>query len=188
MEIDYIDYLRDLGINFIAIYIYAYVIYYRRHYNRDMTITLAMFNMFLFTIVLTMTTTEFNIAAGFALFALLSMISLRSVNISKVEVAYLFGAITLGLVNGISLDDYLLLAIGNIVVIGTAATLDCKHLIKNTVTTDYTLKGITLDDLRTKNRIKEKINEESDLIVLSYDIKKYNAKKMTVQLSVQLQL
>ena len=188
MEIDYADYLRDLAINFVAIYIYAYVIYYRRHYNRDMTITLAMFNMFLFTIVLTMTTTEFNIAAGFALFALLSMISLRSVNISKVEVAYLFGAITLGLVNGISLDDYLLLAIGNLVVIGTAWTLDSKHLVKNTVCTEYTLKDVTLDDLKTKSRIKELIFQESNLTVLSYDIKKYNAKKKTVQLSVQLQL
>ena len=71
MTIDYIDFLRDLIINLMAIYLLVFMIYYRRYADRDMAVTLGLLNLFLFTIVLVMTMTEFNLSAGFALFALI---------------------------------------------------------------------------------------------------------------------
>lgn len=147
MAIDYIDFLRDLVIDLLAIYLLAFVIYFRRYGDRDMTVTLALLNLFLFTIVITMTLTEFTMAAGFALFALLSIISLRSVAISKIDVGYLLGAITLGLVNGISLHDYLLLFLCNVVIVCGAWLLDAKWLMRPTMEVDVTIDGITSADL-----------------------------------------
>lgn len=147
MVIDYIDFLRDLVIDLLAIYLLAFVIYFRRYGDRDMTVTLALLNLFLFTIVITMTLTEFTMAAGFALFALLSIISLRSVAISKIDGGYLLGAITLGLVNGISLHDYLLLFLCNVVIVCGAWLLDARWLMKPTMEVDVTIDGITSADL-----------------------------------------
>ena len=64
MAIDYIDFIRDLVIDLLAIYIFAYVIYYRRYGDRDMTITLGLLNLFLFTIVITMTMTDESAGGG----------------------------------------------------------------------------------------------------------------------------
>ncbi|EIC20269.1 DUF4956 domain-containing protein [Thiorhodovibrio frisius] len=188
MIIDYIDVLRDLAINFVFIVIYAFLIYYRRHHDRQMAITLVMFNMFLFTIIITMTTTEFNMASGFALFAMLSIISLRSVNISKIEVAYLFGAITLGLINGISLGDYLVLAIVNSIVILAAWVVDSPWLLKPSISIDMTLDNISIIELKDQKLIRSKIYDIYNLPVLGYTVIKYNCKKQTVQLTAELRL
>ncbi len=188
MPIDYVDFIRDLIIDLIALYIFAFLIYYRRHGNREMAITLGLFNLFLFTIVITMTMTEFNLAAGFALFAMLSIISLRSVNIAKTEVGYLFGAITLGLVNGISFQDYALLALCNLTILIGAWLLDGKWLLKPTLSVELTLDGIDTQDLKDHSSMAARIQEMHGLEVQHISILKYNPMKSTARLDVQLRL
>jgi len=188
MTIDYIDFIRDLVIDLLAIYIFAFVIFYRRYGDRDMTIMLGLLNLFLFTIVITMTMTEFTLAAGFALFALLSIISLRSVAISKIEVGYLLGAITLGLVNGISIHDYLLLFLCNVVILGGTWVLDAKWLMKQTMEVDVTLDEITSADLKDRAKLAERVQALHGLPVLYVGVEKFNAKKGSVRLSARLRL
>lgn len=188
MEIDYIDFARDLIIDLVSMYVFVFLLYYRRHGDRDMAVTLGLFNLFLFTIVITMTLTEFNLAAGFALFALLSIISLRSVNIAKVEVGYLFGALTLGLVNGISLHDYLMLALCNLTIIGGAWVLDCKWLLKPTVEVEMTLEEVSATDLKDRDRLRERVQDLHELPVAHVEVQKYNAAKGTARLGVRLRL
>jgi len=188
MPIDYIDFLRDLIINLAAIAIFAFAIYYRRYGDRDMAITLGLLNLFLFTIVITMTMTEFNLAAGFALFALLSIISLRSVSIAKIAVGYLLGAITLGLVNGISIHDYLLLALCNVVILVGAWVLDSNWLLKPTLQVDVTLTEISATDLKDRAKLLERVQAQHELPVTHLKIERFNAKKGTVSLTVRLRL
>ncbi len=188
MGIDYVDFLRDLAIDLLALYIFAFLIFYRRYGDRDMTITLALLNLFLFTIVITMTMTEFTLAAGFALFALLSIISLRSVSISKIDVGYLLGAITLGLVNGISIADYLLLFLCNVVIIGGAWLLDAKWLMKRTMEAEVTLDGITSADLKDRAKLVERVQAQHGLPVLYLGIERFNAKKGSARLTARFRL
>jgi len=188
MPIDYIDFLRDLVIDLMAIYLLAFVIYYRRYADREMTVTLGLLNLFLFTIVIVMTITEFNLAAGFALFALLSLITLRSVSIAKVEVGYMLGAITLALVNGMSIHDYLLLALCNLVIIGGAWLLDCRWLLKRSVDVDVTLDGVSATDLQDRAGLMERVKALHKIPVVYLDIKKFNPTKGTVRLAVRLRL
>ncbi|MDJ0806992.1 MAG: DUF4956 domain-containing protein [Gammaproteobacteria bacterium] len=188
MGIDYVDFLRDLAIDLLALYIFAFLIFYRRYGDRDMTITLALLNLFLFTIVITMTMTEFTLAAGFALFALLSIISLRSVSISKIDVGYLLGAITLGLVNGISMHDYLLLALCNLVILVGPWVFDSSWLLKPTVKLDVTLDVVIALDLKDHAKLVERVRALHGLPVIHLKIERYNAKKGTVQLVTRLRL
>lgn len=188
MAIDYIDFLRDLAIDLLAIYLFAFAIFYRRYGDRDMAIMLGLLNLFLFTIVITITITEFTLAAGFVLFALLSIISLRSVAISKIEVGYLLGAITLGLVNGISMHDYLLLFLCNVVIVGGAWLLDAKWLMKQNIEADVTLDGITSADLKDRVKLAERVQAQQGLPVLYVGIERFNAKKGSVRLTARLRL
>ena len=188
MTIDYIDFLRDLIINLMAIYLLVFMIYYRRYADRDMAVTLGLLNLFLFTIVLVMTMTEFNLSAGFALFALLSLITLRSVSITMVEIGYMLGAITLALVNGMSIQDYLLLTLCNLIIISGAWVLDSKWLLKRNVEVDVTLDGISAIDLQNRAELKERVLALHNLPVMYMEIKKFNSAKRTVRLTVRLRL
>lgn len=83
--------------NILTIFIYAYLIYYRRHHDQKMLFLLLAFNLFLFPIFLSnsLVTAGF----GFTIFALLALVRLRSEPFDKAEIAYLLGAISLTFVN-----------------------------------------------------------------------------------------
>lgn len=83
--------------NLLSIFIYAYVIYYRRHHDHKMLFLLLAFNLFLFPIFLS--SSLVTAGFGFTIFALLALVRLRSEAFDKAEIAYLLGAISLTFVN-----------------------------------------------------------------------------------------
>ncbi len=83
--------------NILTIFIYAYVIYYRRHHDHKMLFLLLAFNLFLFPIFLS--SSLVTAGFGFTIFALLALVRLRSEAFDKAEIAYLLGAISLTFVN-----------------------------------------------------------------------------------------
>ena len=68
-----------------------------------------------------------DIALGFGLFAILSIIRLRSSAVTQQEVAYYFVALVLGLVNGLSLDDRWLVAVVNALLLVTMLIVDSRR-------------------------------------------------------------
>jgi hypothetical protein len=83
--------------NLLTIFIYAYLIYYRRHHDHKMLFLLFAFNLFLFPIFLS--SSLVTAGFGFTIFALLALVRLRSEAFDKAEIAYLLGAISLTFVN-----------------------------------------------------------------------------------------
>jgi hypothetical protein len=83
--------------NLLTIFIYAYLIYYRRHHDHKMLFLLVAFNLFLFPIFLS--SSLVTAGFGFTIFALLALVRLRSEAFDKAEIAYLLGAISLTFVN-----------------------------------------------------------------------------------------
>ena len=83
--------------NLITIFLFAYVIYYRRHHDHKMLFLLLAFNLFLFPIFLS--SSLVTAGFGFTIFALLALVRLRSEAFDKAEIAYLLGAISLTFVN-----------------------------------------------------------------------------------------
>jgi hypothetical protein len=100
----------------------------------------------------------------------------------------LLGAITLGLVNGISMHDYLLLALCNLVVLLGPWVLDSSWLIRPTLQVDVTLDEVSALDLKDHARLVERVQALHKLPVAHLKIARYNAKKGTVQLVARLRL
>jgi len=94
--------LADLGlrfgINVAAMSILIFGFYYRRHGDRILASTAAMFNIFAFAVLGKLSSVEFSLAAGFGLFAILALFSLRSEQIGRIEIAYFFGAIAIAVI------------------------------------------------------------------------------------------
>ncbi|MBF8191897.1 DUF4956 domain-containing protein [Nonomuraea sp. K274] len=85
-----------------AIIVLAYGLYYRRHHRRDLLFAYVALNVGIFAVVSLLLVQRVDIAVGFGLFGVLSIIRLRSSEITQQEIAYYFVAIVLGLVNGIA--------------------------------------------------------------------------------------
>ncbi|MFI7697837.1 DUF4956 domain-containing protein [Nonomuraea sp. NPDC049480] len=86
----------------VAVVLLAYGLYYRRHHRRDLLFAYVALNVGIFAVVSLLLVQRIDIAVGFGLFGVLSIIRLRSSEITQQEIAYYFVAIVLGLVNGLA--------------------------------------------------------------------------------------
>jgi hypothetical protein len=94
--------LRDLGLDLVAITLLAYVLYFRRHGRRDLLVGYVALNLALFSVTAALGSAgTFNLGFGFGLFAVLSIVRLRSDETTQGEIGYTMVALVLGLLNGL---------------------------------------------------------------------------------------
>jgi len=117
-----------LAIDVVAIATVAYGIYYRRHRRRDLLLAFVCFNVGLFAVVRAFMLADANMGTGLALgiglFGALSIIRLRSEEISYFEVAYFFSALALAIVNGVGGERYGFALAASTVVVATFAVME----------------------------------------------------------------
>lgn len=143
---DYLSLLGDLAIDLVAVFVLAYAIYYRRHRRRDLLLAYVALNVGLFVVVSMLTTTPVDLALGFGLFAILSIIRLRSDAITQEEVAYYFITLVLGLVNGLRMDDRWMTVMLNAVLLLVMYVVDNKRVLTRTQRRLVTLDLVIDDD------------------------------------------
>lgn len=93
--------LVSLATDAIAITVLAYGIYFRRYHRRDLLLAYVALNVGVLSVTLLLSGAQAGIGLGLGLFGILSIIRLRSDQITQQEVAYYFVALALGLVNGL---------------------------------------------------------------------------------------
>jgi hypothetical protein len=80
-SINWADPLWELAarfaINTVAMVLLMFGMYYRRYRDKELATTASMFNIFAFSVLTILSSVEFSIAAGFGLFAILALFSLR---------------------------------------------------------------------------------------------------------------
>jgi hypothetical protein len=146
MSTMYADYAIDLLVDMAAIFLLAYVLYFRRHRRADLLLSYVTLNIGLFVAMSLLGTVRVDIALGFGLFAILSIIRLRSSAVTQQEVAYYFAALVMGLVNGLDLDDRLLVVFVNALLVVTMLVVDSRPLRDRARRMDVTLDVVHADD------------------------------------------
>jgi len=142
----YTEIATDLIVDIAAIFLLAYVLYFRRHRRADLLLAYVALNIGIFVAISLLTTVRVDIALGFGLFAILSIIRLRSTSVTQQEVAYYFVALVLGLVNGMDIPDRRLVVLINVVLLGAMAIVDSKGLRERTRRMDVHLDVVHADD------------------------------------------
>ena len=142
----YADYATDLGIDALAIFLMAYALYFRRHRRADLLLAYVTLNIGIFVAMSLLGTVRVDIALGFGLFAILSIIRLRSSTVTQQEVAYYFVALVMGLVNGMNLPDRGLVVLVNLLLLATMLAVDSRVLRERARRLEITLDVIHPDE------------------------------------------
>ncbi|MFB7885918.1 DUF4956 domain-containing protein [Microbacterium sp. NPDC056057] len=94
-----------IGIDLAAALVLSLGLYYRRHHRRDLVVAFLGVNVGVMVVAAVLGTAEVALGLGLGLFGVLSIIRLRSSEISQREVAYYFAALAIGLVTGLPQTD-----------------------------------------------------------------------------------
>jgi hypothetical protein len=90
-----------IGLDLIAAVLLSLAIYYRRHRRRDLVVAFLGVNVGVLAVTTVLASSEVAVGLGLGLFGVLSIIRLRSSEITQREVAYYFAALAIGLVAGL---------------------------------------------------------------------------------------
>ncbi len=153
----YLGLLGDLAIDLVAVFVLSYVIYYRRHRRRDLVLAYIALNVGLFVVVSMLTTTPVDLALGFGLFAILSIIRLRSDAITQEEVAYYFVTLVMGLVNGLRMDDVWMTVMLNVVLLAIMYGVDNPRILARTQRVKVTLDVIIPDQVELVEHLERRL-------------------------------
>lgn len=85
----------------VAISVLAYGLYFRRHRRRDLLLAFVALNVGVMAVTIALSNVEAGIGLGLGLFGVLSIIRLRSDQITQQEIAYYFVSLVLGLLAGL---------------------------------------------------------------------------------------
>ena len=131
-----------LCLDLVVIFLMAYVLYFRRHWRADLLLSYIALNIGIFVTMSLLTQVRVDLAVGFGLFAILSIVRLRSSAVTQQEVAYYFIALVLGLVNGLGVPDRGLVVALNVVLLLTMLVFDSKLLRDRSRRMDVRLAGV----------------------------------------------
>ncbi|MFT4231055.1 MAG: DUF4956 domain-containing protein [Microbacterium sp.] len=90
-----------IGADVVAALVLSLGLYYRRHHRRDLVVAFLGVNIGVMAVSAVLGTAEVALGLGLGLFGVLSIIRLRSSEISQREVAYYFAALAIGLIAGL---------------------------------------------------------------------------------------
>jgi hypothetical protein len=120
-----VDLLPRFGLDLLACATLVYGLFLPRHRRMDLAVVYALFNVGLFLALVVISTGEVGIGVGFGLFAVLSIVRLRSEPFTNREIAYFFVAIVLALVCAVDLGSLPLA--GVLVAVALVATWLIDH-------------------------------------------------------------
>jgi len=135
-----------LAVNVVAIAILVLGIYFPRHRCLDLVVAFFAVNMGVFDVAAMLAGTDVGMGLGLGLFGALSIIRLRSSEISQCEVSYYFAALAIGLINGMSTAPTALEVIIVAAIIVTLAVADSSLLFGQ-----YRSQEFKLDHAYTTN-------------------------------------
>ncbi|MTE24499.1 DUF4956 domain-containing protein [Microbacterium sp. ZXX196] len=130
-----------LLIDLAAIAVLTLAIYFRRHRRRDLVVAFVGVNIGVFAVSWVLGTTGVAAGLGLGLFGVLSIIRLRSTEISQREVAYYFAALAIGLITGLTTSFSATATALVAIVVGALAVVDHPALFAS-----YRHRTVQLDE------------------------------------------
>lgn len=124
-----IPHLILIAVDLVAAAVLAFGIYYPRHRRRDLVVAFLGVNIGVLAVATMLGSTQVAAGLGLGLFGVLSIIRLRSSEITQREVAYYFAALAMGLIGGLGSADVAVPAVLIALILGTMWIADHPALL-----------------------------------------------------------
>jgi hypothetical protein len=121
---DYVAFAVRFGLDLVALALLMWALHRRHGARRDLMSVVACFNVGLFVVLTAIASAASATAIGFGLFAMLSIIRLRSEPFSNTELGVFFAGLVLALVNGVQGIPLPLTAVLNVIVLAAVVLAD----------------------------------------------------------------
>jgi hypothetical protein len=164
------DLAARFGIDILSMLILVFGLYYRRYRDKELVTAAALFNIFAFGVLTVLGAVEFSVAAGFGLFAILALFTLRSEPITKIEIAYFFGAIALAVITAVQGTVLPFVALVAALVVFAAWAVDHPKILASVDGLKVTLDKIDHDALSDPARMRADLSKRLGVTVMSYQI------------------
>jgi hypothetical protein len=129
-----------------------------RHGRMDLVVVYVLFNVGLFVALLAIAGGGVSLGVGFGLFAVLSIVRLRSEPYSNHELAYFFAALVLALVTAIDLGSVLFAAVPCAVVLTVAWAIDHPRIAAPARRLDVTLELVFASEDALRRHLEERLD------------------------------
>jgi hypothetical protein len=167
---DAVQLLARLAIDLAAMLLLVFGLYYRRYRDKELVTAAALFNIFIFAVLSVLSHVEFGLAAGFGLFAILAMFTLRSEPIGKTEITYFFGSVAIAVICAVQgTTPAFAAAVAALVVLGAWA-IDHPRVLQSVDGIRITLDKIDPHALSQPDRMRSDLSARLGVQVMSYQI------------------
>lgn len=159
-----------IGLNLAGMSVLVFGLYYRRYRDKELVTAAALFNVFIFAVLTTLSSVNFSVAAGFGLFAILALFTLRSEPLSKTEMTYFFGAVAIAVITSVQGTTVPFAALAVSFVLAGAYVIDHPKILQSVSGAKVTLDKINTDLLADPAAMRAELSERLGVAVLSYQV------------------
>jgi len=170
LQYPFIPELLRFGLDVTGMSILLFGMYYRRYRDKELVTAAALFNISVFAVLTVLSAVNFGVAAGFGLFAILALFTLRSEPLTKTEMTYFFGSVAIAVicsVQGTTLP-FAAMVVG-LVLVG-AYIVDHPRMLQSVSGTKVALDKIHVSLLSDPAAMRADLSERLGVEVLSYQV------------------
>lgn len=170
--------------NIVAIAVLVFGLYFPRYRRREMVVAILSLNIGVMAVATALSSAEVSAGLGLGLFGVLSIIRLRSDEISQEEIAYYFSALAIGLLAGFELDPVWLTPVLMATVLAALFIGDHPGLYSSTRQQSVNLDAAYTDEALLRARLEVLLGAE----VLKVKVKKVDLVNDTTSVDVRYRL
>lgn len=164
LRVDPLEFFASLGVDLVVVVLLAFVLFYRRHRDREMAIAIASINITLWALTGALASYTLSLGVGFALFAVISIIRLRSSTATWISMAYLMVGLGSGLIIGLTGFNLWEKVEYATFLVAVMAVVDSKYFLRgqrDDEKTSLSFEGTNLDPDYLKLRVEEVLNVDA---------------------------
>lgn len=181
----YLEFIARFSVNLGAACLLMFGLYFRRHRNRETAISALLLNVFVFAVLTVLSDVQFSMAAGFGLFAILALFTLRSEQLSRVDIAYFFGSASMAVLFAINAIDQGLMMIIIVVMLGAVYVVDHPRLSRPTRSTKVKLDLDRSFDVGDERSVVDAVGRQTGLAAQRVQLVRVCGITETVELHVE---